>query len=266
MWGGGRVRVPTKDKQMRELTNGLPRDSHLHPRFFLFPFPEGPIPKKLEEISNLRASPLDSLLAWHKTKNRWKTVFCFVWCTGVTLMMYKWVCGWRGGKGMRLNKVTGFDGFPYPRPELIFIVIKILHRLMIYQYQQYINQPVEQQQQQQQPVSMSVNYTFDQPVIYSTARSIKLEFFFFFKVQSIRRWLYSTNKSVSHSKSCMFNQTVSHSTDLSIKLNHGVLGHSISRWHRLVGLMVKASTTRAEHPVFQFHLRRDFPGRVIPAT
>ena len=44
------------------------------------------------------------------------------------------------------------------------------------------------------------------------------------------------------------------------------LTHGQVTVYSLVGLVVKASASRAEDPGFEFHLRRDFPGRVIPVT
>ena len=51
------------------------------------------------------------------------------------------------------------------------------------------------------------------------------------------------------------------------ELNSGSLFPVLPLWHRLVGLVVKASTSRAEDPRFESHLRRDFfGGRVTPVT
>ena len=41
---------------------------------------------------------------------------------------------------------------------------------------------------------------------------------------------------------------------------------SSDKYYRLVGLLVKASASRAEDPGFESGLRRDFSDRVIPVT
>ena len=43
-------------------------------------------------------------------------------------------------------------------------------------------------------------------------------------------------------------------------------GAERSLQHRLVGLVVKASASRAEDPGFESHVRWDFSGRVVPVT
>ena len=41
---------------------------------------------------------------------------------------------------------------------------------------------------------------------------------------------------------------------------------AVSKRNRLVGLVVKASTSKTADPGFESRLRLDFPGRVIPVT
>ena len=60
-----------------------------------------------------------------------------------------------------------------------------------------------------------------------------------------------------------------HSAGLDIRSYSAVHNrtHDSSCLHRLVGLVVKASASRAEDPGFESRLRRDFiRGRVIPVT